>query len=422
MFDVNLLRIMKYRKEFTKIYSHFPQNVLEDDTRSLLKDFKRYFDTYKEHDVIDLQEFIPRMKQWHPSMLEERLTTRINVLKQVRKDVDDDTYNSVTQEIYKQALATTAQNVLEDYMEGEVGDLAFELSGALETYKKQANVKLDAFIDTDIGEILEQENDEGGYEWRLACLRNAMRGLRAGDFGIVAARPDKGKTSFLASEITYLAKQIPAGKNIVWLNNEGPGERIIPRLYQAALGVPRSELLQYHADGTLRDRYCEAIGGDMHRIRVKDIHGLHVGQVEGIIEQNNAEIVIYDMIDNIKGFGNEARTDLALERMYQWARECAVKLKHAGIATSQISNDGDGEMFPTLGMLKDSKTGKQGACDFQLMIGATNAPEMALYRYIGLPKNKLRREGRPGDPRAEVLFRPEIARYYDASDLPNDGE
>jgi replicative DNA helicase len=70
-------------------------------------------------------------------------------------------------------------------------------------------------------------------------------------------------------------------------------------------------------------------------------------------------------------------------------------------------------MFPTLSSLKDSKTGKQGACDFQLMIGASNDPGLQSMRYIGLPKNKLRREGASGDPRATVQFNPMIARYED---------
>ena len=69
--------------------------------------------------------------------------------------------------------------------------------------------------------------------------------------------------------------------------------------------------------------------------------------------------------------------------------------------------------FPTLGMLKDSKTGKQGACDFQLMIGASNDPNLSGLRYLSLPKNKLRREGTPGDPRATVNFKPQVARFDD---------
>jgi replicative DNA helicase len=119
------------------------------------------------------------------------------------------------------------------------------------------------------------------------------------------------------------------------------------------------------------------------------------------------------MIDNIRGFGDMARTDLMLEEMYKWARERSVKYDCIGLATSQISNDGDGMQFPTLGMLKDSKTGKQGACDFQLMIGASNDPGLAGSRFISLPKNKLRRPDGASDPRAEVVFDAVRARYRD---------
>ena len=105
--------------------------------------------------------------------------------------------------------------------------------------------------------------------------------------------------------------------------------------------------------------------------------------------------------------------DLALEEMYKWGREIAVKYDIVGLATSQISNEGDGLQFPTMGMLKDSKTGKQGACDFQLMIGSSNDPMLQNFRYIGLPKNKLRREGGRSDPRATVKFNHGTARYED---------
>jgi replicative DNA helicase len=62
-------------------------------------------------------------------------------------------------------------------------------------------------------------------------------------------------------------------------------------------------------------------------------------------------------------------------------------------------------------MLKDSKTGKQGTCDFQLMIGASNELGMDKSRFVGLPKNKLHVEGFPKDPRCEVIFDGLRARY-----------
>jgi replicative DNA helicase len=97
--------------------------------------------------------------------------------------------------------------------------------------------------------------------------------------------------------------------------------------------------------------------------------------------------------------------------MYQWVRMLSVKYDRPMLATSQISAEGDGLQFPTLGMLKDSKTGKQGAAEFILPIGATNDPNMAGSRFVSLTKNKLHRHGGPKDPRCEVIFDGERGRY-----------
>src|SRR5690606_133979 len=125
-------------------------------------------------------------------------------------------------------------------------------------------------------------------------------------------------TSFLASEVTYMAPQLPEARNVIWINNEGKGERIIPRLYQAALDVKINELSELHRAGRAEREYA-AVMGRLDKIRVFDAHGWSVGAVENVLEDNNPGIVVFDMIDNIRGFGNEARTDLALEKMYQWA-------------------------------------------------------------------------------------------------------
>jgi len=120
------------------------------------------------------------------------------------------------------------------------------------------------------------------------------------------------------------------------------------------------------------------------------------------------------MVDNIK-FGGSAlnggqRTDQILEAQYQWARMMAVKHDTPVIATSQISADGDGLQYPTLPMLKDSKTGKQGAADAIITLGAVNDPAYSGSRFIGTTKNKLRRQGAPASPQCEVVFDGERAR------------
>lgn len=413
MIDVVLLRIMKYQKDFKKLFKSIPMSTLDQKTKALLLAFEKYFDLFPEHEKLDLQVFLPRFKRWNSGMDDEVFNTYVGILRNIGQDVDDETKAGILLDLYEVEAATRIANLCERYEEGDL-DAPFPdlVSSVVDSYKINIGARAAKWNDTDIGELLLEDQNNDGLKWRLKVLRESMRPLRGGDFGIVAGRPDKGKTTFLASEVTYMAPQLPEDKNIIWLNNEGMSGRIVKRMYQAALGVSITELIKMNAEGKLRKQYEKAVGR-LDKIRVFDIHGMHVGQVEAILEQNNPGVILYDMIDNIRGFGSEARTDLQLEEMYKWAREISVKFDAVGLATSQISADGDGLQFPTLSMLKDSKTGKQGACDFQLMIGACNTPELEYSRFISLPKNKLRRDGQPSDPRAEVIFNPTKARYED---------
>jgi replicative DNA helicase len=86
-----------------------------------------------------------------------------------------------------------------------------------------------------------------------------------------------------------------------------------------------------------------------------------------------------------------------------------------GMATVQLSAEAEGIQFPPMSQLKDSRTGLQGANDFIIIAGSSNDPMLSTSRYIGVPKNKNRRAGAPGNPMAEVMFDAQRARYEDSA-------
>lgn len=413
--DIRLLQCIQDRSAFTKLRGVVPIEALEHETRSMIQDIQQYFERF-EHERVDPDTF----KTWafmfkHSQYSEDEKALYSHLIRRMTEPPPDGVQSAILSELHELRLATSIGNAVHKWNEGELPMLPDVVNQLLNRYKTDAGFKPESWIQDDINILLDEVHDNAGIRWRLDALNSTMRGLRPGDFGIVAARPDKGKTTFFASECTYMAQQLPEDKNIVWLNNEGLGKRIIPRLYQSCLGVPLSELMQKRDRGTLNEEYIACMGR-VDKVRVHDIHGMYTGQVERIIEEANAGIVIVDMIDHIRGITNAGtgigtRTDLQLEEMYKWFRELCVRYGFIGLASSQISADGDGVQFPGLSCLKDSKTGKQGACDFQLMIGARNELGWNNERYLSLPKNKLRREGFSGDLRATVTFRPDIARY-----------
>jgi replicative DNA helicase len=413
--DVVLLRLMRRRSDHFKLKDLYDPAALDPRANALIEDFTRYFELYPSHDIVDPETFIPHFKRWHPKMKDDVWNVMKGMIRNSLPEPDEEQAENILAELSEIRMMTKLANLADQHQQGDLSDAFAQIQQAFDEHRQRLGVKAAEYIDIPIAELMQDEFDDVGIEWRLLCLRDSMRGLRPGDFGIIAGRPDKGKTSFIASEVTHMAPQLPEDKNVVWLNNEGPGKRIITRLYQAALNLSMNEMKEMQAanDRALVDNYRTQVGGRLDKIRVLDVHGMNTGQVESLIDRNNAGLIVYDMIDNIRGFGDQPRTDLVLEKMYQWAREISVKYECVGLATSQISAEGDGLQFPTLSMLKDSKTGKQGACDFQLMIGASNDIGLAGSRFIGLPKNKLRRADAPGDPRAEVIFDGIRSRYRD---------
>ena len=402
----------------------------------MVADFGKYFDNFPDCNTIPLTgEFSTWFTLQHRTVKEEDMAVYRQMFRQCAAEPTDEVKSFVVGKLLEANLCVLVADIADRWTRGDEVNIGSALRSLIDNYDADVERKVKIpFVE--IGDNLFKDAvNHAGLTWRLDCLNMSMRPLRAGDFGILAARPDAGKTSFIADSITYMAPQIPGyfynpNRPIIWFNNEGPGDRIQERIIQAALGLPASKLVELQKGGKLWDHYAERIGGDLLRIRVLDVHGYKSWQIEEIIKQMNPALCVFDMIDNIKFDGEVLnggqRTDQVLEGMYQWARELAVRYKLIALATSQVSADGEGLAYPTLGMLKDSKTGKQGAADFIIVLGKKSEVMYENIRFVGLTKNKLHVEGQKRSPHAEVVFAATEGRFYSLKEIPlnvsaNDG-
>jgi len=420
--DITLLQVMKHRKEYVRLHRAVNDRAFDIRTTTVLGDFGKFFDEFPECTTIPLAgEFATWFTVAHRTIKEEDMAVYRQIFRQCAADPSDEVRDVLVTKLLESNLAVLVADIADRWTRGDEISPGQMLRRLVDDFEADLSRKVKIpFVP--IGDNLFKDAVlEAGLHWRSEPLNLCMRKLRAGDFGILAARPDAGKTSFIASEITYIAPQLPAyfenaNRPIIWFNNEGPGERIQERIIQAALGLPASKIVQLQKDGQLWQKYTEAIGGDLLRIRVLDVHGYKSWQIEEIIKQTQPGLVVFDMIDNIKFDGDVLnggqRTDQILEGMYQWARELAVRYRCVALATSQVSADGEGLAYPTLGMLKDSKTGKQGAADFIITLGKKNEPAYENIRFLGLTKNKLHVEGQKRSPAAEVVFAATEGRFY----------
>ena len=250
--------------------------------------------------------------------------------------------------------------------------------------------KDELFVSADLSVIADRISSSG-YEWRLDVLNRSLGPLRTGNFIIVAARVEVGKTTFLASEVSYLAQQLPKDRPVVWVNNEEESSVVFFRIVQAAIGKESKTII---ADSkTAMEEYTTLMGGNKDKIRVtKDMN--HVRDLETLFREVNPGLIIFDQLDKVNGFKSEEREDITLGKIYKWARELA-RTYGPVIAASQLSASAvDMKDPPFIGLdaLRGSKTDKPGEADAVVTLGKykePKTPEEEMIRTINIPKNKL---------------------------------
>jgi KaiC/GvpD/RAD55 family RecA-like ATPase len=263
-------------------------------------------------------------------------------------------------------------------------------------------------ITTNLEDILDQSYKDQGLRWRLDCLNKSLGSLREGDFGFIFARPETGKTTFLASEITQML--MSTTRPAVWFNNEEDGKKVMLRIYQAYFGIELDKLLANAR--YFNEKFNEETNGNF---KLFDSAIIGKGDVEKIVAKYQPALVVYDQIDKIRGFAAD-RDDLRLGAIYQWARELA-KNSHAAIGVCQADGTAEGVRYLTMEHVANAKTSKQAEADFILGLGKTHDQNQEYVRFINISKNKLfgDKDSIPDlrHGRFETIIKPEIARYAD---------
>ena len=417
--DLTLLRVLKHREKFDRYYRVIPSDVIQPHTKLILADYQKFFTENPDCKEATTATFADWFLLAHPKLKDEPKALLLATLKAAQQEVTPELEGGILQRLSALRLSAELTSMLEQWNNGEDVNITARIREMSD--RQPIGGPVIPYARPDMAAMLEANEKDWGFKWRLSCLNNSMRAMGPGDFGILAARVDQGKTTMLASELTFMAPQVDQlfpgqERSIIILNNEGPGDRIVQRLYQAALGMTIPQMIELSKAGKLEDAYVKACGG-RRIIEVLNVHDRPLSYLEDLVAKLNPALVVTDMLDVCQYDGATAnggqRTDQILEAAYQRGRLWAVKYDCAHIATSQLSAGAAGELYPGLDALANSKTGKAGAADFIIMMGSSNDPLMTKSRWMSLPKNKLARAGSPKDPRCEVTFWGDRARLED---------
>jgi len=388
--------------------------------RSLFKrDLYRQYRSYitVSDNLFPILESIDR---WYRFNMEDPIVEDIMVILGTLEDPDKEYAYEALDRCWKLNIPLDIETLLQQSRTAQIASklalAAFRLSegkedlGTVMRIAKQLEIKDEQrdseFVSQDLRSILQTTTGTPGLRWRLPWLNKSLGSLRKGDFGFVFARPETGKTTFLASECTNFASQVSGP--VLWFNNEEQGNKVQLRCFQAALGCTAAQL---NEDPERYDQEYQNLGG--HNLKIVDNASTSARDVEAMCADHKPGLIVFDQIDKIKGFKND-REDLAMGAIYQWARELAKQYAPV-IGVCQASGDAEGEPYLHMGHVSNARTAKQAEADFIIGIGKTHNAGEEYIRYFNISKNKLVGDA-DTDPRSrhgrqQILIRPDIGRY-----------
>src|SRR5687768_1925397 len=322
-----LLNIDNYNKyrHYIKIKDNKELEEMYDILDSMIKSYQRTI-SFDEYQVTVLQ-YKPQLDYWIDRLKESA----------VGEDVVTDLIKKIQEKQWSHELALLSIDVTEGRREIDA------ILDHVSKIEAKTEVSETTFITDDLEELYDTTVSSPGLRWRLNSLNKSLGSLRKGDFGFIFARPETGKTTFLASETTFMASQLAddAGP-ILWINNEEQSDKVMIRCHQAVGGVDLAAL--YSNRAKFNKLFQEQTKGKLKII--KDLSIVHKSFVEKLCVRYRPSLIIFDQIDKIVGFDSD-REDLRLGAIYQWARELAKKYAPV-IAVCQADGTGEGVRWLTM--------------------------------------------------------------------------
>lgn len=261
-------------------------------------------------------------------------------------------------------------------------------------------------ITDDIYELLAEQSDENKWQFNISTLSRNLYGLGGGDFAIVAARPETGKSAFMISICAGPGGFAAQGAKVVYLGNEEKMSRTKLRAISSCSGMTREEMAK---NGDLAASMYMAIRDNLD---FKDIQEWDLDTVDAYCELKKPDVLVLDQADKIQIGGTYNSSHERIRELYRSIRELAKRHDCAVIAVSQASADAERKHKIDFSMLEGSKTGKAAEAD--VIIGISKPAgggddETNTERCVYISKNKL--SGFHGAVYCQI--EPQVSRYVE---------
>jgi replicative DNA helicase len=377
---------IKDKDSFDLYYPQIKEFNYDVEIKTILFCINKYYVNYPTHLYIGKEELRTYYNSMYP----------LDKNKQIVSDILDTIYSiEVSDSIIRDIIKNIIEKEISLAIIGKLTSVITENKyGVLPTVTEdiakfdQLIVQQDPeeiFVSSDIEELLEIKKQQGIIKWRNPAIQEALKGVCGATLGHVFARPETGKTSFLASELTYMSRQFAEDECALWCNNEQEKSKVVMRNYTAMLNQPEDVIINNISRA--RDAYLKNGG---YKIKLYDNAYISIDMLRKLIKTFRPRIVVIDQGDKVI-YSGASKLDghVRLKELYRQFRELAKEFNTHILTVGQASGEAEGKRWLQMTHMDMSKTGKPGEMDYVLGIGkeSTEGEDTGL-RYFHFCKNK----------------------------------
>jgi hypothetical protein len=406
---MEVLSIIKHFLADSKAQVKFHRHIIKIDNLDkgqlgVLENIDELYQLFPDKGSLTAQEIKVYIKSKYPS----RDNTYVEAIidSSMGQQIGPEISQSLMEGVVEQHMAAKIMAICSPIVSNQKRGGLIETEDVLQEYHDLVALtdRPDQLQDCDMSykDAMEFRATDSGIKWPLKILNTCIGGVSP-SLGLVAARPDTGKTSFILNCLAYFALQLKGTDHqLLYCGNEEGIVGLKARCGVSLLGV---ETEWAEANTVAFGQQVEAKNGGCIRY-----HGgiTSTRDVETLIKRYEPVVVVADQIGKFKIPGNQVEGPAGLALVYQWFREIGNTYNTMVLGAAQIGASGANKQWPTMSDINASKTDVPGELDFLITIGFLDETGMETVRFINVAKNKLK-YGRKG--RDQVTFSAETCRY-----------
>lgn len=406
MKEQQLLKLLLNNIFYQKNKHQVPVSVLAPDTLKIYETIKYAHDAYKRD--LNVAEVEALFYAKNPTLTDANKQVYAHVFQLIRdaEYISADIGAAIIEELWKKDFGRQLAEKGIQIAEGKENNL-LEVNAMLKKAEKAFTPSDDvAPVTTDVEEVLHALDTRPSWKFNLPSLARRVPGISSGEFAVVLARPETGKTAFMINLIAGPQGFAEQGAKVHLLGNEEPLIRSMARAISSSTGMTFDEV---RANPKAAKAAFNKVAPNI--VFVDDVT-LTLNRLDSYCRKHKPDIVIVDQLDRVSPTGSFESGHEKLSEIYSKAREIAKINSCALIGVSQASAEAEGKTKVHYSHAEGSKTGKAAAAD--LIIGIGKAEEesdqsMNNLRYLTISKNKL--TGYHGTIPCKII--PALSRYED---------